>query len=185
MSRLRKPFFHLDEVLARWDMTERDVTAFVLSDELTLSATVAGLRIQYGYLEDAGDGEDCHIPEGHRYVIGTVDLARDDAWHVLREGTWTITSLKAPLGTYQHIRDDAIDNRHLVHRDDLVICRAEIERFEAEQQIAPEPDTSMRRGAPTRYDWDGFWIELCRIIHDEGVPNTQSRVGSRRGPGFE
>ena len=52
MSKLRKPFYHIDELLARWEMTERDITAFVLADELTLSATVAGIRIQYGSFED-------------------------------------------------------------------------------------------------------------------------------------
>jgi hypothetical protein len=184
MSKLRKPFYHLDEALTRWDMTERDVTAFVLSDELTLSATVAGLRILFGSLEDMADGEYFRIPEGYRYVIGTVDLARDDAWRVLREGSWTIASLKATPGTYQDISDDAIDNRHLVQRDDLVICRAEIECFEVAQGIALEPDAPMRRGAPTRFDWDGFWIELCRIIHEEGVPDTQSELVERMGEWF-
>jgi hypothetical protein len=154
MGKLRKPFYHLDELLTRWDMTERDVTAFVLSNELTLSATIAGLRILFGRIDSYNlDHDYFRIPEGSRFVIGTVELACGDAWRVLGDGSWTITSVKAPPDCFADIDDDSIDNKHLVHRDDLVICRAEIERFEAVQGIASEPDTPTRRGAPSRFDW--------------------------------
>src|SRR4051812_462158 len=103
MSKLRKPYYHLDEALMRWDMTERDITAFVLADELTISATVAGLRVQYGSIEEVDAGEFVRMPEGQRYLIGTVDIHRDDAWRILREGSQSIRSLKAPQGTFQEI----------------------------------------------------------------------------------
>src|SRR4051794_40100604 len=120
MSRLRKPYYHVDEALARWDMSERDITAFVLADELTLSATVARLHVQYGSLEEVDDGEYMRIPEGRRYIIGTVDIHRDDAWRILREGVRSVRSLKAPRGTFLDVDDEAIANEHVVNRDDLV-----------------------------------------------------------------
>ena len=185
MGKLRKPFYHLDELLTRWDMTEWDVTAFVLSDELTLSATIAGLRILFGRIDSDNLHDYFRIPEGSRFVIGTVELAREDAWRVLRDGSWTITSVKAPPDCFADIDDDSIDNKHLIHRDDLVICRAEIERFETAQKIAAEPDTPTRRGAPSRFDWDGFWIEICRVIHEDGVPGTQSELVGRMVEWFD
>src|SRR4051794_36487282 len=108
MGKLRKPFYHLDELLTRWDMTEWDVTAFVLSDELTLSATIAGLRILFGRIDSDNLHDYFRIPEGSRFVIGTVELAREDAWRVLRDGSWTITSVKAPPDCFADIDDDSI-----------------------------------------------------------------------------
>ncbi len=185
MSKLRKPFYHLDEVIARWEMSERDMTAFVLSDELTLSTTVAGLRIEHGVIEDV-DGRIWHrIPEGIQFVIGTVELERDDAWRILREGAWAITSLKAPHGRYRTIEDANCDNTHLVQREDLVICRAEIERFEQELGLSSQSDMQIRRGAPPRFDWDGFWVEVCRIVHNDGLPETQNELVGRMAEWFE
>ncbi len=31
-----------------------------------------------------------------------------------------------------------------------------------------------RRGRPAQYDWDAFWIEVCRRMHEEGLPETQA-----------
>lgn len=183
MGDLRKPFYYLDDAMARWLMPERDIMAFVLSDELTLSATVAGLRITYGSYEDLGAMDYHPIAEGSRSVIGTLDLEQDDAWHVLRHGNWTISSAKSPPGTFRHIEKYG-DDGHVVHRDDLVICRAEMERFEAALELKPEEDLPGRRGAPIRFDWDGFWIELCRYIHEEGVPETQNALADRMGDWF-
>lgn len=176
MSKLRKPFYHIDELLSRWDMTERDITAFVLADELTLSATVAGLRIHFGSLEDLGGGQVERVPEGHRHIIGTVDLARDHAWRILREGSLAIRTLKAAPGEFREVADH---DEHLVHREDVVVCRAEIERFETAQGMARGEAAPFRRGAPQRFDWDSFWIEICRIVHDDGVPRTQSEMVGR------
>ena len=37
----RKPFYRVTELCARWSMTETDIAAFVLADELTLSIAVS------------------------------------------------------------------------------------------------------------------------------------------------
>ena len=185
MSKLRKPFYHVDEVLARWEMTERDITAFVLADELTLSATVAGLRIQYGSFDDLGEGNFNRLPEGYRYIIGTVDLARDDAWRILREGSLSIGSLKCGPGEFQKIDDTVLGDQFLVHREDVVVCRAEIERFEGSHGISREDAAPFRRGAPQRFDWDSFWVEICRIVHDDGIPRTQSELVGRMCEWFD
>ncbi len=33
-----------------------------------------------------------------------------------------------------------------------------------------------RPGARTKFDWDGFWIEVSRRIHDDGIPKTQGEM---------
>ena len=39
-----------------------------------------------------------------------------------------------------------------------------------------DPYCPPRPGAPTRYDWDGFWVEVCRRIYEDGVPHTQGEL---------
>jgi hypothetical protein len=75
-----------------------------------------------------------------------------------------------------------------VQRDALVVRHAELERFEAAQgttraasaPAAAEEETERRgRGAPPRYDWEGFWCELLVLVNDEGVPATQAELVRR------
>lgn len=196
MPVLDKPFYDLDEICSCWGITQRDLTAFVLAGELTLSATVAGLRVIYGTVEEVDINQWEMIPDGHRFIIGTVDMLRDDAWMVLREGSHEIVRLKAPDGEYVTIDDHHCDSRHIVRRDDLVVCRAEVDRFEAAHPelatIAGKAGSAdrahdqgeaggvrsgqSRPGAPQRYDWDGFWVEVCRRIYEDGVPETQGEL---------
>ncbi len=35
--------------------------------------------------------------------------------------------------------------------------------------------TEKRRGGrPLQHDWDAFWVEACRRVHEEGLPETQT-----------
>lgn len=175
-----KPFYHIDDVLTRWQMSERDLTAFVLSGDLTLSATVAGLRVTFGSFEEFGDGQYSRMHEGHRYIIGTIDLQRHDGWQCLQNDHWTITSLKAPNGEFIDVGDGGGAGEFIVARSDLVVTREELARFEGaygfDQTVKAIDAEVGRRGAPARYDWDAFWVEVCRTIHEDGVPQTQSEL---------
>ncbi len=31
-----------------------------------------------------------------------------------------------------------------------------------------------RGGRPLQHDWDAFWVEICRRVHEEGVPETMA-----------
>jgi hypothetical protein len=33
-----------------------------------------------------------------------------------------------------------------------------------------------RGGRPPKWDWDAFWVELCALVHEEGVPATQAEL---------
>jgi hypothetical protein len=47
-----------------------------------------------------------------------------------------------------------------------------------------QDETAPRRrgGRPTKYDWDAFWVEVCRRMHEEGLPETQEKlVGKMQG----
>ena len=57
----------------------------------------------------------------------------------------------------------------LFGRDDVSEC------FDLE--LSPESAAARRRGGrPTQYDWDAFWIEVCRRVHEHGLPKPQKRL---------
>ena len=51
----------------------------------------------------------------------------------------------------------------------------------AESEATPPPPAASveRRGAKPKFDWDEFWVEVIRIIRDEGLPVTQAELERR------
>jgi len=39
-----------------------------------------------------------------------------------------------------------------------------------------EAEDGNRRGAPSRYQWDDIWVELCAMIFLDGLPETQAEL---------
>lgn len=35
---------------------------------------------------------------------------------------------------------------------------------------------SRRGGRPIQHDWDSFWVELCRRVHEQGLPATKKEL---------
>jgi hypothetical protein len=200
MTRLlpRKPFYGLTELCARWSLSEADIAAYVLENELTLSVPVARLRVETSDPEEDRDGRPCSIPTGHRWIIGTMDLERSDAWEVLTLAPRTLSRFRGASGECFDIPDQEGKPGALrVEREALVVRRAEMERFEHEQGIgtlladagsdallrdARVRDGHVRqgsRGAPPKYDWEAFWREVVRIIWEDGPPRTQAELVQR------
>ena len=167
MTYFSKPFYYVDEVLARWSLTERDLMSFVLSGALTVSATVAGLRVTYGICRPSAAGVTDRIASSHPYIIGIVPLQGCDAWRVMRQGEFAITALQTPADEFAMIDNPAGHNQHVVGKSDLVISHEELICFEkANPALAgqAEAEDGNRRGAPSRYQWDDIWVELCAMI---------------------
>lgn len=187
MPNLRKPFYHVDEVLERWGIAERDLMAFVLTGALTVSATVAGLRVTYGICRPSAAGVTDRIASGHRYIIGIVPLQPSDAWRVMRQGEFAITALQAPAEEFAMIDNAAGHNQHVVAKSDLVFAHDELIRFEkTNPELAGQAEAECkRRGAPSRYEWDDIWVELCAMIFLDGLPETQAELVQHIGSWLE
>jgi hypothetical protein len=41
------------------------------------------------------------------------------------------------------------------------------------------PAKGKQLGRPPRHKWDAFWIEVCRRIHEEGIPETQAELATQ------
>ena len=188
----RKPFYHLDEVMARWTMSERDLRCFVLAGELTLSVEVAGLRVAHGIYETVDDGTRFPVPEGFKTIFGALDLFLRDAVAVIDHGGCPTSAFKAQGNCFLDVSAPEDDDEFIVRKEHLAITRLELERFEdiqmaGNQTCVPQAsdDEKLRRGAPARFDWDRFWIEVCAGVHEEGIPATQSDLIRRMAQWYQ
>ena len=184
MKKPRKPYYELTELCTTWSLSLGDIAPYVLERELTLSVAVAGRRVDAYEMDEDKHGQ-FSIPIGPRWIIGTMDLSRTDAWTVLRQGSGEIGSFWSLEGERLDLPDVDGEARTMsVDCASLVVRLAEKERFEEAQGLtqlnAPPhsseaPASSPRsRGAPPKYDWEGCWCELAVSIHDAGVPATQA-----------
>ena len=57
----------------------------------------------------------------------------------------------------------------LFSRDELLECFG--------MDIRQDRMTERKRGGkPLQYDWDAFWVEVCRRTHQDGLPETQAEL---------
>ncbi len=182
----RKPYYSLAELCERWAVTEADIAAYVLEQELALSIAVAGLHVETSEQEEDADGRRFTIPTGHRWLIGTVDLHCVAAWNVLRNGQDDVDRFYSVTGEILDPVDQQGEHHGLtVTRDALVVRHAEKERFELAQGIAaiailvgdgPTLSARRARGAPPKYDWVDFMAFMVVYNHDPGPPSTQAEL---------
>jgi len=180
----RKHFFTLADISKRWGVSVRDLGCYALEDALVLSAVINGADAEVGAYVEGPDGEALRVPEGRRRLAGAYDLFGSNVWPVFKGERAMIRRLR-PKERDAYIDIEAPAEGVEIGLADLVMTRAERDRFEAEHGLAA-PSASMRSadaaglngrpGAPPRYDWNGFWIAVCRRIRDGGWPETQAAL---------
>ncbi len=183
---VRKPYYGIEEVCRRWEISEADLAGFVIEREITLSIVVASLLVEIGTIEEVDDKNWCSIPEERRHLSGALDLHPVNAWSILTEGSQVINSFKAAGDGYISIEGREYENGELhVVRSQLIVRHAELVRFEAAQDQTAAPVAAVApgapvvlngRGAPAKYKWDDFYCALAVMTHADGVPETQTEL---------
>ncbi|WP_156612480.1 hypothetical protein [Paramagnetospirillum marisnigri] len=175
-------FLTLADLCDRWGVKPPHIGALALDQKLVLSIGLSGVRAEVGEWQKVDIDEWQRLPEGWQYLTGIFDLKRNDAWSIIKHGPRVIDSVMPvePDG-YIEIRRQEDLPEFVVAPDDLLIRREEVERFEANNAPAPRDVSapSLSRGgpgAPPKYDWESFWIETCRRLHDDGPPSTQKEM---------
>lgn len=182
--KLQKPFYPLDEICQRWELSPNDLAPFVLAGQLKLSIPAAGFWVDVGAWVEIEEGKRARSPEGTESVRGPLDLTASDAWRVLRNGTTKVDHFDAGPGRYMNVFGGSDPfAEHEVLNADLVIRHSEVCRFEAEH-VPPAADCgnhagSGKRGVAPKYDWDAFWCELAVSMQIEGMPESQAAVVRR------
>ena len=166
---VRKPFYRLQELCSRWSLSGYDLAAFALAGEIRISVPVPELPVEEGECDDL-TLDSFKQPKGtwktigKRVVAGTVDLLVQDAWMVMQDGRAQVRYFQNGPGSYLRV-SVGLASEIAVQREDLVVLREEMERFETAHGLgaASQPSASGEgtgRGAPAKYDWDAFWSEV-------------------------
>lgn len=170
-----RPFHILNDVAVRWSVLPIDVAAWATDGSLALAAAVPPIRtassqMLSGIMEIAGSDV---IP------LFRLNGARFDSVAIKR--------LRAQGETeWQWIAEPA--EGIAITAPEVLVTRAEVERFEREHELYSGPASrdmkgahsergrSAGPGAPPRYDWDRFFVAIARRIHDHGIPSSQGEL---------
>jgi hypothetical protein len=171
-----RPFHILNDVAVRWSVLPIDIVAWATEGLLTISAALppiktAASRMLSDIVEIAGsDVIPLFRPDSARVdsiVIKRIRSPRETEWQWIAEPPEGIT-ITAP---------------------EILIRRAEVERFEQQHDLSVGPAPRQIRqanrteqaraaspGAPPRYDWNAFTGAVARRVHDEGMPASQGEL---------
>jgi hypothetical protein len=175
-----KPFYALDDVAVRLDLTLIDIGVLLAERQISLCTPVAGLHVEYGAIENEGMPDEFAYVEEVREVNGLIDLRPQDAMAVVRAGQAVIWRLDAPVRAYcRVIGVDGLDTGLPVSRDDLGVRHDVLQQLIGEYGSgaqAAQPRIPAARGAARQHDWDGCQLEVFRLFYFEGVPETKAAV---------
>lgn len=188
----RRSFYTIQELSIQWGSFAFDIVGWALDGHFNLAVTLPPVKT------------------AEKIVSGMVRISAADVFAMFRP-----QGPAAPRTMLRRIREcDAEEDAWLwitepeggvlITPADVLIPRAEVEAFEAAYSQSPagvartpamatrypeakppERWAGLGSGGRFRHDWDGFYIELCKQIHDYGLPDTQSDLVHRMRDWFE
>jgi hypothetical protein len=180
----RKQIFTLAEISRRWSVTVHDLGCYAIEDALVLSTVVNGIDAEVGQHVQGADGESFRASHGRQRLSGVHHLFGFDVWPVFKGANAVIRRFRSEDADAYIEIEEPVEGIE-IGLADLVVTRHERDRFEAEHGLngATAATSAAVRGgpragpgAPARHDWDGFWIAVCKHIHDNGWPETQAAL---------
>jgi hypothetical protein len=191
----RKPFYRLEEVCEAWGMSIWDIAAYAIEKELVVSIVAAGVLVQEGILDQAADSAPYRISNGERLLSGLIDLHGDDAWMILQRGSHRVHRFVADPGKYLEPCTSAGEPDPIeVLVQEMVVRHPERVRFEAAQELSPKAEDAASspvlvlpprsRGAQATHDWEACWVETCRTLYFDGVPESLTALARRQQDWF-
>ncbi|MCE6952401.1 hypothetical protein LAZ29_15815 [Cereibacter sphaeroides] len=167
-------FFSLTQAAARWDCRAADIAGWAAAGKLQIMASFAPVAC------------------GGSILAGLLEVPMADIHGAFTRvapgcGTVTVFRLRPPNASdWVHLPSSA---GVPLHDEDLLITRAEAERFEEAHEIFERRPTVVVRNTKSDFDWDGATVWLVKRIHDHGVPGTKGSLAdemadwfSRRSP---
>lgn len=150
-------FFTLIEVAVRWECTASQIVDWAIADEIDLVATVSPVQV------------------GEEEIGGLMSVAGSEIRPLFRsvgraEKKVCVRSVRPQGSTEWRLITSPAKGVKLT-AGDIMITASEIERFEATHGISRRANVGP--GAPSRYDWDGFYIALLKRVFTHGLPPRQ------------
>ena len=162
MSLPPRPFYSVNEVAARWECCPTDIAGWALAGRLPMMTAVSPVAC------------------GVEPVAGLVQINAADIMAMFRSYARSEKSC-----TVRHILPDGSTIwRYVTHpKQGLRLSRADL-LMKADDVLAFEEECDLLRrkggrkggagGSEPRYDWDGMFVEMVRIINEQGIPQKQA-----------
>ncbi len=150
-------FYSIVDVAGRWGCTQTEVVNWAISGELDL---VAGFS---------------PILFGDEPAAGLLVVSASDVRPLFRpfgkaeKKVYLRQARPTGADTFKLITDPVCGVR--LSAADIMITAREIDRFEEAHGIGRTRNVGP--GAPTKYDWDGFYVALIKRLYAEGLPIRQ------------
>lgn len=182
-----RSFYTISELSIRWSAFAFDIIGWALDGHFGLACALPPVRTE------------------EKIVSGLVRISAADVFSMFRrDGLGAdrcmirrIRECDADENAWLWIKEP--EGGVMITPADVLIPRAEVDRFEAihtqkpmgispltpaaspRAADAPPPDTwaGVGAGGRFRHDWEGFYVELCKHIHDYGLPDTQSDLARK------
>ena len=130
-----RSYFHLTELAKRWDASMSDVACYVIDGLLEVSIMTIGVVVETGTFE-ADDHGLLRLPEGNAVLNGPQSVVASDLWPVFRHGSGHVARFK-PATANGYIELASNQGTMRITLDDLLVTRAERDRFEGACGIGP------------------------------------------------
>lgn len=152
-----RALYSVQEVVFRWNCSLDDLAGWAVTEKLDIVMAISP------------------IAQADEILAGLVVVPVADILCMFRR--WggspergVIRRIRA-LGTQEWVMIADPADYIGVELADLMILADDVHRFEAEHGLARR--SSEAGGAPTRYDWEGFYIAQMVRLHEQGLPATQ------------
>lgn len=157
-----REYFWLDEVEERWGVRRQDTAYYSENSLLEIAIRVTGAVIETGIIETEPEGRWFKILEDQICYTGLLALRPCDLAIVFRRGSAIIHFFRAEDGRYGDIAEPKGGIE--VRTCDLVVTRAERDRFEQAHALGEHVKLNGSRAAPVMLPIDcsddGGWIKV-------------------------
>ena len=106
MGRIKKDYHELDELIARWNLSESDLRYVVENGKLPLSVRIYAQPMELGSYE-AEDWGQMPVPYHQGTFDGVADLLRYDIYRLFLEGEVKASEFSLPNGDYASLLNPA------------------------------------------------------------------------------
>lgn len=157
-----KEYFTLEEIETRWRMSRADTLYYAENSFIRIATRVFRAVVETGLIETDEDGRWYTLPEEHERYSGLLTLHAFDLATVLRRGSASICFFDPGENRYGDIVEPKGGIE--VRTCDLVVTRAERDRFEQAHALGEHVQLNGSRAAPVMLPIDcsddGGWIKV-------------------------
>jgi hypothetical protein len=175
-----KEYFALEEIEERWGIRRIDTIYYAENGLLAVAVPATGLRIEVGKLVAVAGGEALRVQAERLRASAPLRLRERDAATALRRSSATVTEFWAEEPDYCTLAP--AEQPLLVTAQDLVVGRAERDRFEHIHRLGPQRKMLITGPSPADYRFVSaggrifqlgtMQAEAVRILHGAAVAGT-------------